>query len=134
MVDMNVAVLGATGAVGREMIRTLEERAFPADTVVALASARSEGMSLPFQGGELTVRAVTAEEFRGVDVALFSAGAATAKEWAPPAVHAGAVVVDNSSAFRMDPKVPWWSRRSTPEPSVPIGGSWPTRTAPRSPR
>jgi aspartate-semialdehyde dehydrogenase len=106
MVDMNVAVLGATGAVGREMIRTLEERAFPADTVVALASARSEGMSLPFQGGELTVRAVTAEEFRGVDVALFSAGAATAKEWAPPAVHAGAVVVDNSSAFRMDPKVP----------------------------
>jgi aspartate-semialdehyde dehydrogenase len=106
MVDMNVAVLGATGAVGREMIRTLEDREFPADEVVALASARSQGMSLPFRGDELTVRAVSPDAFEGIGVALFSAGATTSKEWAPRAVDAGAVVVDNSSAFRMDRDVP----------------------------
>jgi aspartate-semialdehyde dehydrogenase len=103
---MKVAVLGATGAVGREMVRVLEERDFPADHVIALASARSDGVRLPFQGGELTVRSVSDGGFDGVDVALFSAGAGASKEWAPRAVADGAVVVDNSSAFRMEPDVP----------------------------
>ena len=103
---MKVAVLGATGVVGREMLRTLEERRFPADEVVALASQRSDGVRLPFRGEELVVRPVAEDAFRGVDVALFSAGATASREWAPRAVEAGATVVDNSSAFRMDPGVP----------------------------
>jgi aspartate-semialdehyde dehydrogenase len=103
---MNVAVLGASGVVGREMLRTLEERDFPADRVVALASSRSEGVHLPFRGEGLTVRAVSGDAFQGIDVALFSAGAATSREWALRAAAAGAVVIDNSSAFRMDPNVP----------------------------
>ena len=102
-----VAVLGATGAVGRTMLRLLEERAFPADDVVALASQRSEGQRLPFRGGELQVRAAAAGEwFRGVDLALVSAGAAVSRELLPPAAAAGTVCIDNSSAFRMDPDVP----------------------------
>ncbi|MDQ4005908.1 MAG: aspartate-semialdehyde dehydrogenase, partial [Actinomycetota bacterium] len=103
---MRVAVLGATGVVGREMLRTLEQRSFPADEVVVLASPRSEGVRLPFRGDELVVRAVSEDAFRGVDVALFSAGAIASREWAPRAVDAGATVVDNSSSFRMDPDVP----------------------------
>ena len=103
---MRVAVLGATGAVGREILRTLEERGFPADEVVALASPRSAGARIPFRGGELEVRAVSAGGFEGVDLALFSAGGDRAREWAPAATSAGAVVVDNSSAFRMDDEVP----------------------------
>jgi aspartate-semialdehyde dehydrogenase len=103
---MKLAVLGASGAVGREMLRILEERQVPADEVVALASPRSEGVRLPFRGGELTVRAVSEGSFDGVDLALFSAGAETSKQWAPRAADVGAVVVDNSSAFRMDPDVP----------------------------
>ena len=103
---MRVAVLGATGAVGREMLRTLDERDFPADEVVPLASSRSEGVRLPYRGRELVVGAVGEGAFDGVDVALFSAGARASKEWAPRAVDAGATVVDNSSAFRMDPDVP----------------------------
>ena len=103
---MRVALLGATGAVGREMLRTLEARTFPADEVVPLASARSEGVRVPFRGEELTVRAVDEAAFDAVDLALFSAGAAASKEWAPRAVARGAVVVDNSSAWRMDPGVP----------------------------
>jgi aspartate-semialdehyde dehydrogenase len=103
---VKLAVLGATGAVGREMLRTLEERDFPADQVVPLASARSDGARLPFRGGEALVRAVGDDSFRDVDLALFSPGAAASREWAPRAVQAGAVVVDNSSAFRMDPGVP----------------------------
>jgi aspartate-semialdehyde dehydrogenase len=106
MAGMKVAVLGATGAVGREMLRVLDERHFSADEVVALASPRSEGVPLPFGRGELTVRAVSEGAFDDVDVALFSAGAETSAEWAPRAAAAGAVVVDNSSAFRMDPTVP----------------------------
>jgi aspartate-semialdehyde dehydrogenase len=106
MGQMKLAVLGASGAVGREMLRILEERQVPADEVVALASPRSEGMRLPFRGGELTVRAVSEGSFDGVDLALFSAGAETSKQWAPRAADVGAVVVDNSSAFRMDPDVP----------------------------
>ena len=103
---MKLAVLGASGAVGREMLRILEERGVPADEVVALASPRSEGVRLPFRGGELTVRAVSKRSFDGVDLALFSAGAETSKQWARRAADAGAAVVDNSSAFRMDPDVP----------------------------
>jgi aspartate-semialdehyde dehydrogenase len=103
---MRLAVLGATGAVGREMLRVLEERAFPADEVLALASPRSEGVRIPFRGTELTVRAISPESFAGVDIALFSAGAESSKEWAHRAVAAGATVVDNSSAFRLHAGVP----------------------------
>lgn len=101
-----VAVVGATGVVGREMLRTLERRAFPAKQVIALASARSAGKKLPFAGGELTVQTLGPESFAGVDIALFSAGAGTSREYAPIAAKAGAVVIDNSSAWRMDPEVP----------------------------
>ena len=101
-----VAVVGATGAVGREMLRTLEQRRFPAKRVVALASPRSAGSKLPFAGGEIEVHAISAEAFAGVDVALFSAGAGPSREWGPVAAKAGAVVIDNSSAWRMDPDVP----------------------------
>jgi aspartate-semialdehyde dehydrogenase len=103
---MKLAVLGATGAVGREMLRTLEERAFPADEVVPLASPRSDGVRLSFRGAEAVVRPVRDDSFQDVDLALFSPGAAASREWAPRAVAAGAMVVDNSSAFRMDPGVP----------------------------
>jgi aspartate-semialdehyde dehydrogenase len=101
-----VAVVGATGAVGREMLRVLEQRAFPADRVVALASPRSAGTKLPFRGGELTVEALDARSFQGVTIALFSAGATLSREMAPIAAQAGAVVIDNSSAWRMDAEVP----------------------------
>ncbi len=103
---MKVAILGASGVVGREMIRTLERRSFPVDELVPLASPRSEGVRLPFAGDEVSVRAVSDEGFDGVDVALFSPGASVSRRWAPRAVEAGAVVVDNSSAFLMDPDVP----------------------------
>jgi aspartate-semialdehyde dehydrogenase len=106
MGSMRVAVLGATGVVGREMLRTLEERAFPVDELVPLASPRSEGVRLVFRGRETQVRAVADGGFRGVDLALFSAGAVVSREWAPRAVAVGTVVVDNSSAFRLDPQVP----------------------------
>src|SRR5690242_511973 len=96
-----VAVVGATGVVGREMLRILESRRFPASRVIALASPRSAGSRVPFQGGELEVRASTKEAFEGVSIALFSAGAAAARELAPMAAAQGAVVIDNSSAWRM---------------------------------
>jgi aspartate-semialdehyde dehydrogenase len=101
-----VAVVGATGAVGREMLRTLERRNFPAKRVVALASERSAGKKLPFNGGELTVEKLGTSSFEGVTIALFSAGAGTSREFAPVAAKAGAIVIDNSSAWRMDPEVP----------------------------
>jgi aspartate-semialdehyde dehydrogenase len=104
---MHVAVVGATGAVGRELRRLLEVRRFPCDEVTFLASERSAGSTLPFRGADVTVRALADRDaFAGVDVALFSAGAGRSREHAPRAVEAGAVVVDNSSAFRMDPEVP----------------------------
>ena len=102
----HVAVVGATGAVGIEMIRTLEKRQFPLSKLTLLASARSAGKKLTFSGDELTVRELTGESFAGVDLALFSAGATIAREFAPVAARAGCVVVDNSSAFRMDDTVP----------------------------
>jgi len=101
-----VAILGATGAVGRTMLEVLEERDLPIDELVLLASERSAGAEIPYRGGVLTVQAVSAAAFEGVDVALFSAGATRSREWAPVAMEAGATVVDNSSAFRMQPDVP----------------------------
>ena len=104
--DLKVAVLGATGAVGGEMLRVLEERRFPVREVVALASARSAGRTVHFGSSELTVQPVSRASFQGVDLALFSAGSGPSKEWAPIAASMGALVVDNSSAFRMDLDVP----------------------------
>jgi aspartate-semialdehyde dehydrogenase len=101
-----VAVAGATGAVGREMLKTLEQRSFPVSRLVALASKKSAGRTLPWKGGEIVVEEMTAKSFDGVDVALFSAGASVSREFAPIAAKAGAVVVDNSSAWRMDPDCP----------------------------
>ena len=101
-----VAVAGATGAVGREMLKVLEQRAFPASRVVALASSRSAGKRVPFAGGELVVEEMTPASFEGVDVALFSAGASTSKQFRDAVTGAGAVMIDNSSAFRMDEDVP----------------------------
>lgn len=106
-----VAVVGATGAVGREMLATLESRAFPASRVIALASARSAGTKLPFNGpgsvdGFLTVEELTHDSFEGVDIALFSAGASISKEYAADCARCQTVIVDNSSAFRMDEDVP----------------------------
>lgn len=101
-----VAVAGVTGAVGREMLLTLEQRAFPAEKVVALASARSAGKRIPFAGGELIVEELTEASFEGVDIALFSAGASVTKQFRDAAVNAGCVIIDNSSAYRMDEDVP----------------------------
>lgn len=103
---MKIAVLGATGAVGRTMLQVLEERAFPADELVLLASERSAGTRLTCLGREWTVQAVSETAFDGCDVALFSAGASRSKQWAPVAAKAGAVVIDNSSGWRMHPDVP----------------------------
>jgi aspartate-semialdehyde dehydrogenase len=101
-----VAVAGATGAVGREMLEILAERSFPVADVVPLASERSAGERVKFGDRSFTVKLLTRQSFEGVDIALFSAGSERSLEFAPLAVKAGAVVIDNSSAFRMDPKVP----------------------------
>jgi aspartate-semialdehyde dehydrogenase len=101
-----VAIVGATGAVGIELIRCLEQRRFPLRELRLFASARSAGRTLKFAGRELSVQELHEDSFRGVDIALFSAGGATSKRFAPLAVQAGATVIDNSSAFRMDPQVP----------------------------
>ncbi|MBN1508456.1 MAG: aspartate-semialdehyde dehydrogenase [Sedimentisphaerales bacterium] len=102
----NVAVVGVTGAVGQEFLAILEQRNFPFSTLRVLASSRSAGKKVPFKGKEYTVEELTQNSFQGVDIALFSAGASRSREFASAAVKAGAVVVDNSSAFRMDPGVP----------------------------
>ncbi len=101
-----VAVVGATGAVGVELLRCLEARNFPVRSLKLLASERSAGKTMEFRGETLTVEALTEASFEGVNIALFSAGSGISKKFAPVAVAAGAVVVDNSSAFRMDPAVP----------------------------
>jgi aspartate-semialdehyde dehydrogenase len=103
---LRVGVLGATGAVGREMLRVLEQRAFPVAELVALASERSAGTEVPFRGAAVKVAAVSEAAFRGLDLALFSAGSGPSRTWAPIAAAAGCVVVDNSSAWRADPAVP----------------------------
>jgi aspartate-semialdehyde dehydrogenase len=101
-----VAVAGATGAVGREMLRTLEQRKFPVSRLVALASKRSAGQKLPWKGDEITIEELGPKSFEGVDIALFSAGASVSREYGPIAAKSGAVVIDNSSAWRMDPECP----------------------------
>ena len=102
----HVAVVGATGAVGLEMIKTLEKRGFPVGKLTLLASARSAGKRIEFLGQEIMIQELQKNSFTGIDIALFSAGGTISKEFAPMAVQAGCVVIDNSSAFRMDETVP----------------------------
>jgi aspartate-semialdehyde dehydrogenase len=102
----NLAIAGVTGAVGQEFLAILEQRDFPFDSLKVLASSRSKGKKITFKKREYTVEEMTKDSFEGVNIALFSAGASRSREFAPPAVQAGAVVVDNSSAFRMVPDVP----------------------------
>jgi aspartate-semialdehyde dehydrogenase len=104
--DLVVAIAGVTGAVGAEFIATMDKRRFPVGRLKALASARSAGKTLGFRGKTITVEELTAGSFDGVDIALFSAGSGVARKYAPIAAKAGAVVIDNSSAFRMDANVP----------------------------
>ena len=118
---MKVAVIGATGAVGREMTRILEERRFPVDQFVPLASARSAGRLVSFAGTEHEVRELTVDAARGVDVAFVSAGASTSREFLPAISQAGTVCIDNSSAFRMEPDVPL----SVPEVNPEALDGWP---------
>lgn len=101
-----VAVVGATGAVGNEMIKTLEERNFPIEKLRLFASERSEGKKLEYKNTEIQVETLNEKSFEGIDIALFSAGAERSKIWAPVAVNSGCIVVDNSSQWRMDPNVP----------------------------
>jgi len=103
---MRIAIVGATGMVGEAMRAILEERKFPADDVRFMASARSAGRTLPWRGRQVPVEDAEAADYRGVDIAIFSAGGATSKALAPKVAAAGAIVVDNSSAWRMDPEVP----------------------------
>ena len=102
----NLAIAGVTGAVGQEFLKILEERDFPFDSLKMLASSRSAGKKIKFKSKEYVVEELTKNSFSRIDIALFSAGASRSKEFAPAAVEAGTVVVDNSSAFRMDPDVP----------------------------
>ena len=102
----HVAIAGATGAVGEEMLKCLEQRNFPVGEISLLASARSVGRKILFRGRECLVQKLGHDSFKGVDIALFSAGGALSLEYGPSAAEAGAVVIDNSSAFRMDPEVP----------------------------
>lgn len=111
MSSMRVAVVGATGAVGRTMVRILEERDFPADELVPLASERTAGSRLSYRGRDLTVGVLSPESLEGVDLALSSCGAAIAKTWVPDAAEAGTICIDNSSAFRMEP----WAELVIPE-------------------
>jgi aspartate-semialdehyde dehydrogenase len=105
-VAKNVAIAGVTGAVGQEFIKILEQRDFPVKSIKMLASARSVGKTVKFKGKDYPVEELTENSFEGVEIALFSAGASRSRQFAPAAVKAGAVVVDNSSAFRMDSEVP----------------------------
>src|SRR5581483_2807902 len=102
----HVAIAGATGAVGTEFLHLLETREFPLASLRLLASERSVGRTLTFRGKPCTIELLTQDSFDGIDIAFFSAGGARSREFAPAAVEAGAVVIDNSSAFRMDPEVP----------------------------
>ncbi|MCB2203953.1 aspartate-semialdehyde dehydrogenase [bacterium] len=106
MIDYVIAVVGATGLVGRTMLQVLEEHSFPVRELRPLASERSAGSVIQFRGRDIPVHPVSADAFDGVDIALFSAGGAASREWAPVAVERGAVVIDNSSAWRMHADVP----------------------------
>jgi aspartate-semialdehyde dehydrogenase len=101
-----VGVVGATGAVGREMVKTLEERDFPVEKLRLFASERSEGKPIEFRDKNISVEILKDNSFEGIDIALFSAGAERSKIWAPVAVRSGCIVIDNSSQWRMDPEVP----------------------------
>ncbi|WP_458105965.1 aspartate-semialdehyde dehydrogenase [Bacillus sp. PK3-037] len=103
---LHVAVVGATGAVGQQMLKTLEDRNFEMDTLTLLSSKRSAGTQVTFKGQELTVQEASPESFEGVDIALFSAGGSVSQALAPEAVKRGAIVIDNTSAFRMDENTP----------------------------
>ena len=116
--NVNVAILGATGAVGQELLNLLAERKFPLKDLKLLASPRSAGSKITFQGQEITVEAVDGDSFEDVDIVLASAGGSTSKTWAKKAVAAGAVVIDNSSAFRMDNDVPLIVPEINPEAAV----------------
>ncbi len=102
----HIAIVGATGAVGIEMLNCLAERKFPVSKLTLLASARSAGQTRNFCGEEITIKELTHDSFEGIDIALFSAGGGISLEYAPSAAKAGCIVIDNSSAFRMDPEVP----------------------------
>lgn len=102
----NIAILGATGAVGQEFLTILDQRAIDLGSLRLLASSRSAGKALPFRGEDITVEEVGPGSFNGIDIALFSAGGSSSRQWAPIAIKAGARVIDNSSAFRMEPGVP----------------------------
>lgn len=104
--EYHVAVAGATGAVGNEMLQILEEQEFPVASLKLLASSRSVGKTLDFRGESLHVKELREDSFEGVDIALFSAGAAASRQFAPAAAESGCVVIDNSSSWRMDPEVP----------------------------
>ena len=112
---ITLAVVGATGQVGEVMRALLAERNFPVETIRFFASARSAGTTLPWRGGEIVVEDVATADLSGIDIALFSAGGATSREHAPRFVEAGALVVDNSSAFRKDPQVPLVVSEVNPE-------------------
>jgi aspartate-semialdehyde dehydrogenase len=116
--SFHVSIAGATGAVGLEMLQCLEQRGFPVRDLSLLASARSAGKALSFKGGEVKVRELTPESFKGVDIALFSAGSGISRDYAKYAVQAGAVVIDNSSAFRMDTNVPLVVPEINPEDAL----------------
>jgi len=115
---MRVAVVGATGAVGREMTRILEERDFPVDRLVPLASAKSAGRTVRFRGEDVTVRELSLDALRGVELALVSAGAAVSRSFVPEAADMGVTCIDNSSAFRMEPGVPLAIPEVNPESLV----------------
>ena len=104
--SFRVAIVGATGLVGGEFLKILEERKFPMDSLRLYASDRSAGKRLSFMGEDLVVEETSDDSFNNVDIALFSAGGDISKRFAPIAARAGAVAIDNSSAFRMDPEVP----------------------------
>jgi len=106
MSTLHVAIAGATGAVGAEMLNCLEQREFPVGKLTLLASARSAGRKLRFRGEEIAVQELRHDSFEGVEIALFSAGGSLSENFGPSAAAAGSVVIDNSSAFRMDPEVP----------------------------
>lgn len=112
---MHVAVVGATGQVGGVMRTLLEERNFPIASMRYIASARSAGSTLPWKGEDIVVEDIATADLSGIDIALFSAGGSTSKEWAPKFAEAGAIVIDNSSAWRMDPDVPLVVSEVNPE-------------------
>jgi aspartate-semialdehyde dehydrogenase len=104
--EFHLAIAGATGAVGVEMLQCLEQRNFPVGKLTLLASSRSAGKTMKFRGEDIVIKELTHDSFKGVDIALFSAGGSISKEFCPSAAKAGAIVIDNSSCFRMDPDVP----------------------------